>query len=195
MASARVGPDVLLCGALTVLLTLGIVTPAEALSGLSNEGMVTVAVLFVGRRRTARDWRYAPDHGGACSDAQAQLRRPGAPDVSRGWPQCFYEQRWSRMLLPVVSDWTRQLRLSASKFMIPLSYATILGGTCTLIAGEHLAHQWPGEKTPGLLHRLIHAWVGVPCALAMGYVLLTSRWLLPELAPVFSTAGDAENIP
>ena len=47
MAATRVGPDVLLCGALTVLLTLGIVTPAEALSGLSNEGMVTVAVLFV----------------------------------------------------------------------------------------------------------------------------------------------------
>ena len=34
-------------GGLTMLLVSGIISPAEALSGLSNEGMVTVAVLYV----------------------------------------------------------------------------------------------------------------------------------------------------
>jgi hypothetical protein len=38
MAGLRLSPDIALCGGLTVLLTLGIVTPAEALSGLANEG-------------------------------------------------------------------------------------------------------------------------------------------------------------
>ena len=37
------------------------------------------------------------------------------------------------MLIPAVSDWSKQIRVAASKLMIPLSYAAILGGTCTLI--------------------------------------------------------------
>lgn len=84
MASTRVGPDVLLCGALTVLLTLGIVTPAEALSGLSNEGMVTVAVLFVvvaGLRETGGMHlitRRLFGRPGSVTAAQARLMFPVA---------------------------------------------------------------------------------------------------------------------
>ncbi len=37
------------------------------------------------------------------------------------------------MLIPAVSDWAKRNRLPVSKLMIPLSYAAILGGTCTLI--------------------------------------------------------------
>ena len=41
------GPDTVLIGGLTLFLVSGIISPAEALSGLSNDGMVTVAVLYV----------------------------------------------------------------------------------------------------------------------------------------------------
>lgn len=37
------------------------------------------------------------------------------------------------MLIPSVSDWGKQNRISLSKLMIPLSYAGILGGVCTLL--------------------------------------------------------------
>src|SRR5690606_25558681 len=37
------------------------------------------------------------------------------------------------MMIPAVSDWARTNRFPVSKLMIPLSYAAILGGTCTLI--------------------------------------------------------------
>ena len=37
------------------------------------------------------------------------------------------------MFIPVVTDWSRKLRISPSKLMIPLSYAAIFGGICTLI--------------------------------------------------------------
>jgi di/tricarboxylate transporter len=37
------------------------------------------------------------------------------------------------MLIPAVADWSKMHRIAASKLMIPLSYAAILGGTCTLI--------------------------------------------------------------
>jgi di/tricarboxylate transporter len=196
MAATRVGPDVLLCGALTVLLTLGIVTPAEALSGLSNEGMVTVAVLFVvvtGLRDTGGMHlltRRLLGRPRSATAAQARLMFPVA-----GLSAFMNNTPLVAMLLPVVSDWTRQLRLSASKLMIPLSYATILGGTCTLIGtSTNLVVNGLVKKTPGLpsLHLFDPAWVGVPCALAgLGYILCTSRWLLPERRPVFCTAEDA----
>ncbi|MBN1550780.1 SLC13 family permease, partial [bacterium] len=37
------------------------------------------------------------------------------------------------MLIPVIRHWAKKHNVSVSKFLIPLSYATILGGTCTLI--------------------------------------------------------------
>jgi di/tricarboxylate transporter len=40
------------------------------------------------------------------------------------------------MFIPVVGDWCRKLRLSPSKLMIPLSYAAIMGGMCTLIGSS-----------------------------------------------------------
>ena len=43
----RNSPDVILLGGLILLLTAGILTPAEAFSGLANPGMITVGVLFV----------------------------------------------------------------------------------------------------------------------------------------------------
>ncbi len=44
---SNIAADIVMIGGLTILTCLGIVTAKEALSGLSNEGTVTVAVLFI----------------------------------------------------------------------------------------------------------------------------------------------------
>ncbi|HUU85128.1 MAG TPA: SLC13 family permease, partial [Phycisphaerae bacterium] len=94
------------------------------------------------------------------------------------------------MMIPVVGDWAKKLRLSVSKLMIPLSYASILGGTCTLI----------GTSTNLVVNGLVIsetdlpplgmfdiAWVGLPCAvIGIVYVIIASRWLLPERKSVMS---------
>ena len=36
------------------------------------------------------------------------------------------------LFIPMLADWCRRSRLNPSRFMLPLSYAAILGGTCTL---------------------------------------------------------------
>ncbi|NBP89367.1 MAG: hypothetical protein EBU59_12900, partial [Planctomycetia bacterium] len=41
----RRAPDMAMIGAVVVLLAFGVLTPAEALAGMSNEGMLTVAAL------------------------------------------------------------------------------------------------------------------------------------------------------
>ena len=47
LASNRFPADAILLGSLSVLMVSGILSPAEALSGLSNPGMATIAVLYV----------------------------------------------------------------------------------------------------------------------------------------------------
>jgi di/tricarboxylate transporter len=195
MVRTSVGPDVVLCGGLTVLLTLRIVTPAEALSGLANEGMVTVGVLLVvaaGLRETGAMSLVAQRLLGrprSLSLAQARLMLPAA-----AMSAFMNNTPLVAIMLPVVSDWARQHRLSVSKLMLPLSYATILGGTCTLIGtSTNLVVSSLLQKTTGLpeLRMFDLAWVGLPCALVgLGYILLTSRWLLPERRPALSLQDD-----
>jgi len=43
----RFGPDVVVVGAVSLLVFLGILTPSQALAGMANPGMATVAVLYV----------------------------------------------------------------------------------------------------------------------------------------------------
>ena len=87
------------------------------------------------------------------------------------------------MLIPRVQAWSRQRGIPASKLLIPLSTAAIVGGWLTLI----------GTSTNVVVHGLMRAegldgfsffdltWVGVPAALAVAawYALVGHR-LLPE---------------
>ncbi|MGD1984395.1 MAG: SLC13 family permease, partial [Chromatiaceae bacterium] len=47
MAMTRAAPDIVMSAGLTVLLLSGVLLPAEALAGFANQGMLTVAVLYV----------------------------------------------------------------------------------------------------------------------------------------------------
>jgi Na+/H+ antiporter NhaD/arsenite permease-like protein len=46
-SATRVAPDIVFVGALTLLMVTGVLTPADALAGLSNPGLATVGVLYV----------------------------------------------------------------------------------------------------------------------------------------------------
>lgn len=130
----QLAADLVLIAGAFVLLMLGILTPATALAGLANEGMVTVAVLFVvgaGVRETGGiDWLAQRLFGRPKSvrGAVARLMFPTAAlsAVLNNTPLVA-------MLIPAVSDWSKKNRIPASKLMIPLSYAAILGGVITLI--------------------------------------------------------------
>ncbi|MCW8846101.1 MAG: SLC13 family permease, partial [Gammaproteobacteria bacterium] len=47
MAFTRVSPDIIMSAGLTVLLVSGVLLPEEALAGFANQGMLTVAVLYI----------------------------------------------------------------------------------------------------------------------------------------------------
>ena len=77
MARGR-APDLTFVGGMVVLLAVGILEPAQALAGFSNEGVISVAALFVvaeGIRETgALDWAARRVLGHPRNSTRAQLR-------------------------------------------------------------------------------------------------------------------------
>lgn len=195
LALTKLAADLVLVAGVTFLLLTGVLAPAEALAGLSNEGMVTVAVLYVvaaGLRETgAMAWLAQGVLGRPKTLAGAQFRLM-APVM--GMSAFLNNTPVVAMFLPAVNDWARRNRLPISKLLIPLSYASILGGTCTLIGtstnlvvnGLMIEH----GGLPGLgMFEL--TWVGLPAALiGMLYLILFGRWLLPDRKPVMSDLDD-----
>jgi len=188
LTMTRIAVDAVLVGGLIVLLLSGVVNAEAAFAGFSNPGLVTIAALYIvvaGLRDTGATQMLATRvlrRPRSVAHAQAQLVLPTAllsaflnntPVVAA--------------LIPAVSDWCRKHGLSVSQLMMPLSFAAILGGTCTLI----------GTSTNLLVNSLLVqqgiddglgmfelAWVGLPVAL-LGIALMigASRWLLPDRTP------------
>ncbi len=188
-------PDVILLGALTTLLVSGVLTPEEALAGLSNEGMVTVGVLYVvvsGLRETGSiAWiaQHLLGRPKSLPEAQFKVMAPVA-----ALSAFLNNTPVVAIFIPALRDWAKRNRLSVSKLMIPLSYAAIAGGTCTLIGTSTnlVVNGLLIEETelPGL-GMFDLAWIGLPLvAGVILFVLGTSRWLLKERVPVISQFAD-----
>jgi di/tricarboxylate transporter len=196
LASNRFSPDLILMGGLTLLLLGGIVSPAQALAGLANEGMVTVGVLYIvvtGFRETGGiNWIVQSVLGRPGSLPRAQLRMMAPVAALSAF---LNNTPVVAIFIPAIDDWAKRFRLSVSKLMLPLSYAAIAGGTCTLIGTStnlvvNGLLSTETELTPLGIFDL--AWVGVPVTLVVFvYVLTTQRWLLPERRPAVSRFGDA----
>jgi di/tricarboxylate transporter len=184
MAREMASPDVLLLGALFTLAAAGVLTPEETFAGFANQAMATIGALLV---------------------LAAALRNTGAMEATLG--RLFGRTRQElgglirllfpvatvsaflnnttivAMTMPVVIDWARRNRLSPARFLIPLSYAAILGGVVTIIgtstnltvAGLMLQ---AGMRPMGFFEL---APVGLPvCVAGLAYLLTIGRWLLPD---------------
>jgi di/tricarboxylate transporter len=194
-ALTSLAAEVVFLGGLAVLYVTGVLTTDAALAGFSNPGMVTVGVLYIvvtGLEQT----------GGLDLISQALLGLPKGQTAAlvrlvfpvMGLSAFLNNTPVVAMFIPVVSDWCRKLRISPSKLMIPLSYAAIMGGMCTLIGtstnlvvnGLVIAE----TDIPGL-GMFDVAWVGLPCIVAGSLWLLTAhRWLLPARKPAISEGDD-----
>lgn len=188
--------DLILLGGLTILLFAGVLSPADALSGFSNEGLITIAVLFAvvgGLRETgAMDYLVQYFLGRPTTVVRAQTRLMSVMIFISAF---MNNTPLVALFIPAVKDWVKKLhKISVSKLMIPVSYAAILGGTCSLIGTSTnlVVNGLLISETdhPGLALFDI-AWVGVPCALAgLLYVVLSSKWLLPDRLPPMDQLQD-----
>jgi di/tricarboxylate transporter len=204
LARNLAGPDIVLASAAIGLSTLHLASdrfpaPTEVAASFGNEGLIAVAVLFVvaaGLTETGALSIFAGPMLGrprSASGAQARLMLPTAiaSSVVNNTPLVA-------MMVPVVNDWCKRTGLTPSRLFIPLSYAAVLGGLCTLI----------GTSTTMIVQSLLIAAratdpsmpvmgmftitpVGLPVAVAgVAFVLIASRWLLPNRRPLRAELGD-----
>jgi di/tricarboxylate transporter len=196
LARNRTPPDITMAGGLTLLLVSGVLTPAQALAGFANEGMVTVGVLYVvvtGFRETGGiAWIVQRVLGQPRSTRHAQLRLMVPAAVISAF---LNNTPVVAMFIPAVKDWAKRYGLSVSSLMIPLSYAAIVGGTCTLIGTSTnlvVNGLLISDTNLGGMAMFDIARIGVPAlVVTLVYVVVASKWLLPQRQPVISQFSNA----
>ena len=123
-----------LCVAI-VLILLGLVTPEEGIAGFSNSATVTVMAMFVlsaGITRTGviqviRDRLLV--WGGKNPHQQVFVLGALVGPISA----FINNTAVVAIFLPIVEDWCKKQKISPSKLLIPLSYATVLAGMITVV--------------------------------------------------------------
>jgi di/tricarboxylate transporter len=184
LARDWLGPDVVMSLGLVVFMLAGVLSIEEALMGFGNAGVLTVAALFVvaqAVRDSGRLEQFAAKLLGRSNGSFWRTARLMMPTF--GISAFLNNTPVVAMLTPVVRQWARRRGFSPSKFLIPLSYASILGGMCTLIgtstnlvvSGLMLDFGFP----PLGMFEITK--VGLPCAIVgLTFMILIGRHLLPS---------------
>ncbi len=128
-------PELAIFSALLLLVVGNVIDVKEALVGFSNSGMLTVGILFVvadalkqtGMLNELGNFLLGKNQKGITG----KLLRFLFP-VSM-LSAFFNNTPIVAMLIPTIHSWAKKHDYAVSKFLIPLSYAAILGGLCTLI--------------------------------------------------------------
>jgi di/tricarboxylate transporter len=199
-------PDLIFCAAATIIMTAGLFSPAHRLptprdvaSLFGNEGLLTVGVLYVVAAGLT-------ETGGLSLLTERLLGRPKseAGALTRmmlpvtGISSVLNNTPAVAMFIPVVHDWCKRARLSPSKLFIPLSYAAILGGCCTLVGtSTNLVVQGlmidARKKDP--TQAVFTFWTLTPVGLTVAgvgflFFLTIGRRLLPDRGAVLTESSD-----
>ncbi len=196
LALARdwVAPATAMMGGAVLLLLAGVTTPGETFAGFGNPAPMTVAALYILARAVDKTGLLNPmvyrlmgrGDGGRATLARLLVPAAFASAFLNNTPIVA-------MLIPVVLAWCERRNASPSRFLLPLSFAVVLGGVVTaigtstnlvvsgLLEQSGMAPMGLFEITP----------VGFPVVLiGLGVLLLTTRWLLPDRTAVRANLGD-----
>jgi di/tricarboxylate transporter len=179
-----VAPSVAMAGGMVAVLVVGIVTPAEALSGFSNPAPLTVAALFILARAVEKTGALTPVVQatlGRNGGVRGSLARLVAPTTAAS--AFLNNTPIVAMLLPQVRAWAEARGRSPSLYLMPLSFAALLGGVVTLIGTSTnlvISGLLEASGEPGLGFFEI-TFVGLPIAVIGGLLLVL---LTPVLLPL-----------
>ncbi len=179
--------------AIIVLGIFGILTPHEIINGFANEQVaVVIMLLLLGDtiRKTEvienafdRLFRNAKNYHGFQSRMML---------IVASFSAFLNNTPLVAVMMPYVNNWCKRNNISPSKFLIPLSYAAILGGQVTLIGTSTnlIVNGLVTEQTiaPELksLQMFDFIYVGIPMViLGFFYLRFLGDKLLPSKAPIY----------
>lgn len=177
--------DVVALGLVVTLVVSEVLSPAEAFAGFASDVIVALAAIFV--------LAGALEETGVMGWIASSVRRLGGRregttvaatmGLSAGLSALLSNTSVTAVMMPGILQRAREIPLAPSRLLIPLAYASMLGGTCTLIGtSTNLA-------ASGLMERLglepISLFELAPVGIAMtfggiAYMALVGRHLLPE---------------
>lgn len=186
LASNRYPADFILLGAAGFLLVSGILTPQETLTGLSTPGLATIAVLFVivgGLNDTGAVAWLARFFLGRSQNYTLTLLKLIVPAAAIS--AFINNTPVVAIFTNAVQEWCRRSDVKASRLLLPLSYASILGGTCTLIGtSTNLVVDGLMRKSGLSGFSLFElSAIGIPITIVgLLYLIIAGRYVLTEKA-------------
>lgn len=131
----KLRPGLIMFSAIVLMMCGDILEPKEALEGFANKGMMTVALLYLVSEGVRKSgvleriiYKLLPQKSSSPLVANSRF----LPSIS--FLSAFLNNTPVVVIFaPMIKNWAQKMRISPTKFLIPLSYATILGGMCTLI--------------------------------------------------------------
>ncbi|MBI4661489.1 MAG: SLC13 family permease [Verrucomicrobia bacterium] len=200
MVREKLTPDLVSMLALGVLLVAGILTPAEAFKVFSNDAVIAVACMFI--------LSAALEQTGAIESVGRRLNRWVGPS---DWsvllvllPIVAFLSAFINntpvvvVFMPIMMSLAASRNLKPSRLLIPLSFVSILGGTCTLIGTSTniLVSSTAAQLGQPPLTMFELSQIGVPLAVVgLLYLLTVGRRLLPNretLASLLSTTDSRQ---
>ena len=188
--------DLVFLGAIGVLFVTGVLDAKEAFSGFSSTSVVVIGVLFVviaGLTHTGvLQWivKHLLGQPDSYSKAVMRLMMPVAVLSS-----FLSNTTVVALFVNIVKMWAKKLGVSPSKLLIPLSYASGMGGVCTLIGTPpNLIISGLYEDHTGVAMNVLATTIPGLFCLAVGILsVIAMRRLLPDRkAPeaAFESTGE-----
>ena len=171
--------------------------PAQGLAGFANPAVATIGALFVVAAAVQRTGALHGVSDGLFGRSRALrpvlLRLTGITTVASAF---LNNTPIVAMFMPVVMTWARRAGISPSKLLIPLSYAAIAGGVCTLIGTSTnlvvsgMLQNVAGQAPFGMFELTL---VGAPLALVVIFaVAALGPRILPARVDVLDEAGGTQ---
>ena len=183
MLCTKIRSDLVFLAAIGILFVTGVLDAKEAFSGFSGTSVITVGVLFVvvaGLTHTGvLQWivKHLLGQPNSYSKAVLRLMLPVAALSS-----FLSNTTVVTLFVNIVKMWSKKLGVAPSKLLIPLSYASGMGGVCTLIGTPPnlIISGLYQEKTGDAMNILTTTIPGLFC-LAVGILsVIAMRRLLPN---------------
>lgn len=181
-ASERIRIDLVALITLAALVVLGIVSPAQALAGFSNEATVTVAAMFALSLGIERSGALEP-----LSRLLMRIKRPWLLSLAVMLvvaPLGAFIKNIALVatFLPLVLRVCERTHTSPARVLMPMAYAAQMGGVCTLIGTSSNLLVDTLSQEHGLPGFGVFEFTEMGALLAVAgitYLMLVGRWLLP----------------
>ena len=189
-------PDILLLCVLVVLVVTGVLSPQEAFNGFANPAVIAIGALFVVAGAVTRSGALSfvyPLMFPHSANPRAAIARVG---ISAALISAITNNTpLVAILTPTVRDWAQERQISPSKLLMPMAFATTLGGLITLIGTStnllvSAMLSSSGYEPLGLWE---FSYVGLPVAIAgLTYLILAGPRSLPARIEVMPRAQEVQ---